>query len=63
MSKKTRAPRTRLDPVDRPMRELSRDELEMVNGGALPCSCPCPKPQPDFTETWPKHDTDLMDLD
>lgn len=59
MSKKTRAPRTRLDSVTTSMRELSGDELEKIFGG-YPCG---PKDPDDWTETWPKHDTDLMDID
>ena len=60
MTKKTRAPRTRLDSITTSMRELSSDELEKISGG-FRCG-PFPDPD-DWTETWPKHDTDLMDID
>jgi hypothetical protein len=60
--KKTRAPRTRIDSLASPLRELSRDELDRVAGGMI-FGCPGPKKPDDYTETWPKHDTDLMDFD
>ena len=60
MSKKTRAPRTELCAVDSALRELSADDLATVTGGMI---CTCPRPTTQWTETWPKNDTDLMDFD
>ena len=62
MSKKSRTPRTKIDPVASPMRELSRAELDQVAGGMI-FGCPGPKKPDDYTETYPKSDTDLMDFD